>query len=226
MAQIVTRETGATAKNSPLTNSELDNNFINLNNELSVHNHSTLYSPLNHSHPLLYAPLANYVVADASGYVGGSNGIAFPAISVASANPTVLDDYEEGVFTPTIVSDGVNAAWTINTASTYGRYVKIGQLVNLVFQVAWSAFNATGASGNVYVGGVPFAPLVSAASAIIYSGLGGTGGTEISLELLSTNSRMYLFRHGASYAGFNYGIGSGISATGFIRGSLTYRSLT
>jgi hypothetical protein len=34
MATIITRETGATAKGSPLTNLELDNNFINLNTEL------------------------------------------------------------------------------------------------------------------------------------------------------------------------------------------------
>ena len=31
MSTIVTRQTGATAKGSPLTNTELDNNFINLN---------------------------------------------------------------------------------------------------------------------------------------------------------------------------------------------------
>lgn len=31
MATIITRETGATAKGSPLTNAEVDNNFINLN---------------------------------------------------------------------------------------------------------------------------------------------------------------------------------------------------
>lgn len=31
MATIVTRSTGATAKGSPLTNTELDNNFININ---------------------------------------------------------------------------------------------------------------------------------------------------------------------------------------------------
>lgn len=35
MATIVTREFGATAKGSPLTNLELDNNFTNLNSELS-----------------------------------------------------------------------------------------------------------------------------------------------------------------------------------------------
>lgn len=33
MATIVTRETGATAKGSPLTNAEVDNNFINLNDD-------------------------------------------------------------------------------------------------------------------------------------------------------------------------------------------------
>lgn len=33
-AQIVTRETGATAKGTPLTNAEVDQNFINLRNRI------------------------------------------------------------------------------------------------------------------------------------------------------------------------------------------------
>jgi hypothetical protein len=36
MATIITRETGATAKGSPLTNAELDANFVNLNTEVST----------------------------------------------------------------------------------------------------------------------------------------------------------------------------------------------
>jgi len=36
MAEIITREVGTTAKNSPLTNSELDTNFININEQLAV----------------------------------------------------------------------------------------------------------------------------------------------------------------------------------------------
>lgn len=36
MATIVTRDTGATAKGSPLSNLELDNNFININTELAT----------------------------------------------------------------------------------------------------------------------------------------------------------------------------------------------
>ena len=34
MATIITRELGATAKGSPLSNAEVDNNFINLNTEV------------------------------------------------------------------------------------------------------------------------------------------------------------------------------------------------
>ena len=34
MATLITREIGATAKGSPLTNAELDSNFINLNNSV------------------------------------------------------------------------------------------------------------------------------------------------------------------------------------------------
>lgn len=36
MAEIVTRDVGETAKGSPLTNQEVDNNFINLNTELEA----------------------------------------------------------------------------------------------------------------------------------------------------------------------------------------------
>lgn len=40
MAEIVTRETGATAKGSPLTNAEVDQNFINLNERVEEVNDS------------------------------------------------------------------------------------------------------------------------------------------------------------------------------------------
>lgn len=36
MATIITRELGATAKGSPLSNAEVDNNFINLNTEVGL----------------------------------------------------------------------------------------------------------------------------------------------------------------------------------------------
>jgi hypothetical protein len=41
MATIITRETGGTAVNRPLTNAELDNNFINLNTDIGTRIPST-----------------------------------------------------------------------------------------------------------------------------------------------------------------------------------------
>ena len=40
MAEIVTREVGATAKGAPLTNAEVDQNFINLNDRVEQVNDS------------------------------------------------------------------------------------------------------------------------------------------------------------------------------------------
>ena len=46
MATIITRETGATAKGSPLTNAEVDANFINLNTEITP-SHPSIFPTLN-----------------------------------------------------------------------------------------------------------------------------------------------------------------------------------
>ncbi len=55
MATIVTREFGATAKGSPLTNQELDNNFTNLNSELT--------EKLSYKQPVLAATTANITLS-------------------------------------------------------------------------------------------------------------------------------------------------------------------
>jgi hypothetical protein len=62
MATIVTREVGATAKNSPLTNAEVDANFINLNTELATKaSNSTGYPTLR---PSLLLDFANSQIFD------------------------------------------------------------------------------------------------------------------------------------------------------------------
>jgi len=75
-------------------------------------------------------------------YVGGTT----------SAN--LLDDYEEGTFTPVLAdaSSGGNEA----TASASGRYTKVGRLVNVMLQ--FIDINTTGlTSGNqIFITGLPF----------------------------------------------------------------------
>jgi hypothetical protein len=52
-------------------------------------------------------------------------GITFPATQSASSDANTLDDYEEGTWTPAVLSGGVGI--TVNTAS----YTKIGRMVYL-----------------------------------------------------------------------------------------------
>jgi len=62
-----------------------------------------------------------------------------------------LDDYEEGTWTPTIISSGGGtSSYTIQQ----GKYVKIGRKVNVTCQVVHTL---SGASGELRVGGLPFA---------------------------------------------------------------------
>jgi hypothetical protein len=56
----------------------------------------------------------------------GAGQIAFPATQNASANANTLDDYEEGTWTPAFIGGGTV---TYQTASTQGRYTKIGRIV-------------------------------------------------------------------------------------------------
>jgi hypothetical protein len=63
----------------------------------------------------------------------------------------LLDDYEEGTFTPTIF--GSSTAGTTTYTSQVGRYTKIGNRVFYSISVGWSAQDG---SGNLRVGGLPF----------------------------------------------------------------------
>jgi hypothetical protein len=71
-----------------------------------------------------------------------SDGLTFPATQVASADPNTLDDYEEGTWTPTM-----NYATTYGTQT--GKYVKIGNLVNVWFEIQVTAWSTTTASTSV-----------------------------------------------------------------------------
>ena len=84
-----------------------------------------------------------------------AGGIKFPAAQAASSDVNVLDDYEEGTWTP-----GITFATPGNLSVTYsaqtGRYTKIGRFVFIECYVQTSAFTHTSASGVLAVTGLPF----------------------------------------------------------------------
>ncbi|MCA1841465.1 MAG: hypothetical protein LC723_14270 [Actinobacteria bacterium] len=91
--------------------------------------------------------------------------ITFPATQNPSAGVNVLDDYEEGTWTPTDAS-GAGLAFAVGSA----RYTKVGRLVSACFDLLYPA-TASGASA--IVGSLPFTVGAAAGSGSV--GFGNVG---------------------------------------------------
>jgi len=77
-----------------------------------------------------------------------TTGIKFPATQVPSADVNVLDDYEEGTWTP-IDGSGAGLTFTILDA----RYTKIGRQVQCFAQISYPV---TASTNDAVIGGLPF----------------------------------------------------------------------
>lgn len=72
---------------------------------------------------------------------------------VASANPEVLDAYEEGTWTPTLVGGTTAGSYSVSTASA--KYTRIGQQVTVT--AGMSITIGSNGTGVLKFGGLPFA---------------------------------------------------------------------
>jgi hypothetical protein len=81
-------------------------------------------------------------------------GIDFSASEGSGASSSVLDDYEEGTWTPTYF--GATTVGTTSYTFRNGTYTKIGNLVHATAIIGVSS--ATG-TGNARIGGLPFTSL-------------------------------------------------------------------
>jgi len=102
------------------------------------------YSPLERGR---FTSNGVFDLATGSGAVGQ---IKFPATQVSSSDANVLDDYEEGTWTPVLQFDANTQTLTL----AFGTYVKIGKSVTINMQISWAAKSGV---GRVYITGLPFA---------------------------------------------------------------------
>jgi len=98
----------------------------------------------------------NVALTDGNLVMASGHGIDFSATGDGAATDTseLLDDYEEGTWTPTIL--GSSSHPSITTSVAAGKYIKVG---NLVF-IQWNMIITNVASqgvGNAQVGGLPYA---------------------------------------------------------------------
>lgn len=85
------------------------------------------------------------------------SGVTFPATQSASSDVNTLDDYEEGTWTPTLISTGGGTP-TYNSA--VGTYTKKGREVSVTFSIALTN-TGTLAAGTLTIGALPFTALNS-----------------------------------------------------------------
>ena len=103
----------------------------------------------------------NLVIATAG------KGIDFSAAThAAGMTSELLNDYEEGTWTPTVI--GSTSAGTATYSLRNGRYTKVGRQVFVECAVSWSAGTGT---GNLYISGLPFTSSNSSTSPAITMGL-------------------------------------------------------
>ena len=89
--------------------------------------------------------------------MASGNGISFSATTgAAGMTSKLLNDYEEGTWTPTYVPQtGSFAALTMEVVCA--SYTKVGRMVMLNASIRTDNLDATGASGQVRISGIPFA---------------------------------------------------------------------
>ena len=83
--------------------------------------------------------------------LSASAGIAL-GVGTANTASNVLDDYEEGTWTPT--SSCTSGNGSLGHASQVGHYTKVGNMVNITCYMSLNSIS--GASGTFRIAGVPF----------------------------------------------------------------------
>jgi hypothetical protein len=127
-------------------------------------------------------------------------GIDFSADpSAAGMTSELLDDYEEGTFTPVI--SGTTIVGTATYTAQLGKYTKVGRLVTCVIRLTWSSGTGT---GSLSITGLPF----SNAGDATYGG--GAFGWFSDITLTANNvATAYMGNGNAIVSIFQYPTGGG-----------------
>ena len=168
----------------------------------------------------------NAEITDGDLKLASGHGIDFSATSNSSgANISeLLDDYEEGSWTPT---------WHLTTANygpnythQMGAYTKIGRQVTVYFSLYSTSLN--GSSGSLQIAGLPFTDNTSpveypaTAGAFPIFGFNGWTGEYISLQVVSGKIQLYgVQKNNTSYDAITHTHINGGGAL-FLKGQVTY----
>jgi len=137
----------------------------------------------------------NQTIIDGNIVIGtAGKGIDFSANSSAPGMTSeLLDDYEEGTWTPAFESAS-GSFGSITYAIQSGTYTKVGNLVYVTGQLQTDAVTAGTASGELFLGGLPFAAATFGPLAVSWSEEWGSGNNPNSVSVRGaslTNCRLF-----------------------------------
>jgi len=189
--------------------------------QLGLNNYISLAAPVNDS---AASKATNY----ASATTVGTNGVQFPATQVASSDVNMLDDYEEGTWTPalTFATPGdLSVAYT----TQLGFYTKVGNVVNLWWNIVTSTFAHTPASGAVQITGAPFTSNSTSGSlnygSLSYQGINKASFNQIVPRLANNGTTLEVIGSGNSQAATSVNAADMTTgSTVILRGHLAYRT--
>jgi len=112
---------------------------------------------INNNGSATFGGAGNVTITDGDLQVANGHGIDFSATAngTGSMSSEILDDYEEGTWTPTIQGLGGNAATAVNT--NYATYTKIGNMVNVSCYIHTINLAAITSGSYIVLTGLPFA---------------------------------------------------------------------
>ena len=159
-------------------------------------------------------------------FAGNINAVAGGINLGATGAANLLDDYEAGNWTPTIVGSTTAGTYTVTTGSS-ARYEKVGSLVHVGARLTFSAAGSGG--GDAILGGLPF----NYASGSLPSGtflpssvslpIGTAGMCAVMLPTSSGAASTMSFTIGSDGAGAATILVTGISTSSTIYLNMTYR---
>ena len=126
--------------------------------------------------------------------------ITFPVTQAASADVNILDDYEEGTWTP-VLTFATPGDLSVVYSTQGGRYTKIGRHITLHWRLITTTFTHTTASGNFTMTGLPFTAATIAGmrwhGSLQWGGITKGSYTDSGPQLLSAGTTI-LFRSSGS----------------------------
>ena len=160
--------------------------------------------------------------------MGNGAGVDFSATpnsgtTGATHTSSLLDDYEEGYWTPTVIG---SSGGTSTMSQALGSYTKIGNLVHLTWYIGISGGNAT---GSINLTGLPYAALgggttnnrITTGSCMFDSLLLGSGRTAVSPYMSHGTSTMQFYQSGSNLGWITIPVDSGWSMIG----GISYRTV-